>query len=42
MAILPKQYSVAVWSPGLNGKGNSESGMLLLELLTTKTGTSIF
>ncbi len=42
VAILPKQYSVAVWSPGLNGKGNSESGMLLLELLTTKTGTSIF
>ena len=42
VAILPKQYSVAVWSPGLNGKGNSESGMLLLELLTTKTGSSIF
>lgn len=42
VAILPKQYSVAVWSPGLNAKGNSEAGMMLLELLTTKTGTSIF
>jgi len=42
VAILPKQYSVAVWSPGLNAKGNSEAGIQLLELLTTKTGTSIF
>jgi len=42
VAILPKQYSVAVWSPGLNTKGNSAAGIQLLELLTTKTGTSIF
>jgi glutaminase len=42
VAILPKQYSVAVWSPGLNAKGNSAAGIQLLELLTTKTGTSIF
>ncbi len=42
VAILPKQYSVAVWSPALNLKGNSERGMKLLELLTTNTGSSIF
>lgn len=42
VAILPKKYSVAVWSPKLNAKGNSEAGMKALELLTTKTGYSIF
>ncbi|WP_425598039.1 glutaminase [Flavobacterium crassostreae] len=33
---------VATWSPKLNKKGNSELGMHALELLTTKTGMSIF
>jgi glutaminase len=42
VAILPRQYSVAVWSPVLNRKGNSEAGMRVLELLTTATGISIF
>ncbi len=42
VAILPKKYSVAVWGPILNAKGNSEAGMKALELLTTKTGYSIF
>lgn len=42
VAIHPSQYSVAVWSPMLNPKGNSTKGMLALELLTTKTGLSIF
>ena len=41
-AIYPQQYSVAVWSPRLNPKGNSVLGMKSLELLTTKTGFSIF
>ena len=41
-AIHPQQYSVAVWSPPLNPKGNSAKGMAALELLTTKTGWSIF
>lgn len=41
-AILPQQYSVAVWSPRLNPKGNSVLGLKALELLTTKTGYSIF
>jgi glutaminase len=41
IAIYPKKYSVAVWSPKLNKKGNSFKGMKLLELLTTETD-SIF
>jgi glutaminase len=42
VAVHPMGYSVAVWSPKLNKKGNSVLGMKTLELLTTKTGTSIF
>ena len=41
-AIHPMRYSVAVWSPALNGKGNSVMGMKALELLTTMTNESIF
>ncbi len=41
-AILPKQFSVVVWSPGLNEKGNSLKGMKALEILTTKLGYSVF
>ena len=41
-AIHPREYSVAVWSPRLNHKGNSVLGMKTLELLTTKSGLSIF
>lgn len=42
VAVHPQQYAVAVWSPPLNPKGNSAKGMAALELLTTKTGLSIF
>ncbi len=42
VAIHPQQFSVAVWSPRLNKKGNSALGMKTLEMLTTKTGISIF
>lgn len=42
VAVMPRKYSVAVWSPPLNSKGNSIRGMQTLELLTTKTGDSIF
>jgi glutaminase len=42
VAVHPGKYAVAVWSPGLNKKGNSVRGMKLLEILTTKTGLSIF
>lgn len=41
-ALYPKNFVVATWSPRLNGKGNSELGMRALELLTTKTGMSVF
>ena len=41
-AIYPMRYSVAVWSPLLNSKGNSVKGMKALELLTTMTNESIF
>jgi glutaminase len=40
--ILPNQMGLAVWSPGLNEKGNSLAGTMALELFTTKTGISIF
>ncbi|MEO9869132.1 glutaminase [Ekhidna sp.] len=42
VAVYPNMYSVAVWSPKLNEKGNSTAGMLALELLTNITGSSIF
>lgn len=42
IAVCPKRYSVAVWSPRLNSKGNSVMGMKALELLTTYTEESIF
>lgn len=42
VAIHPEKYSVAVWSPKLNERGNSLLGMETLERLTTKTGLSIF
>ena len=42
VAVCPMRYSVAVWSPRLNAKGNSVMGMKALELLTTYTEESIF
>ncbi len=42
VAIHPGKFSIAVWSPKLNEKGNSYKGMKLLELVTTKTQSSIF
>ena len=42
VAVYPMRYSVAVWSPRLNSKGNSIMGMKALELLTTYTNESIF
>ena len=42
VAVLPDHYSIAVWSPGLNTKGNSYLGMEFLEHFTTKTEYSIF
>ncbi len=42
VALLPNRFSVAVWSPRLNEKGNSYRGMKFLEQFTTDTGESIF
>jgi glutaminase len=42
IAIHPGKYSIAVWSPRLNAKGNSFKGMKFLELFTTRIGSSIF
>jgi glutaminase len=42
VAVHPERYSVAVWSPPLNQKGNSVVGLHSLEMLTTLTGLSIF
>lgn len=42
VAVMPGEWTVAVWSPGLDPNGNSLAGVEALELLTTKTGTSVF
>ncbi len=42
VAVHPNKYSVAVWSPKLNEKGNSIIGLAALEKLTTKLSLSIF
>lgn len=42
IAIYPNKYSIAVWSPRLNKRGNSCKGIKFLELFTTKTQASIF
>ncbi len=42
IAIHPGKYSIAVWSPRLNEKGNSYKGIKFLEYLTTETKSSIF
>jgi len=42
VAIHPDKYCIAVWSPRLNKKGNSNMGMKFLELFTTETQASIF
>ena len=42
VAVMPGRWVAAVWSPALDETGNSEAGMRALELLTTKSGVSIF
>jgi glutaminase len=42
VAVLPGEMAVCVWSPRLDGNGNSLAGVLALEWLTTLTGQSIF
>ena len=42
LAIAPGRASIAVWSPGLNERGNSKLGAVALERLVQKTGWSVF
>jgi glutaminase len=42
VAVMPGQWVAAAWSPALSASGNSCAGMRALELLTTKSGVSIF
>jgi glutaminase len=42
LAIAPGKASIAVWSPGLDGNGNSHLGRVTLEMLTRRMGWSIF
>ncbi|WP_282122667.1 glutaminase [Algibacter mikhailovii] len=42
VAVHPKHYAIAVWSPKLNKKGNSYKGIRFLEDFTTETEISIF
>ncbi|MCH7413664.1 glutaminase [Belliella sp. R4-6] len=41
-AVMPHKFSVAVWSPELNEKGNSVKSVKALELLTDKLSFSLF
>lgn len=42
LAIAPGIASIAVWSPGLNERGNSQLGTIALERLVQRTGWSVF
>ncbi len=42
LAVHPGKYTIAVWSPKLNAKGNSFLGSKFLEAFTTAIGSSIF
>jgi glutaminase len=42
LAVVPGKASIAVWSPGLNKRGNSKLGTKALERLAHATGWSVF
>ncbi|TYA58879.1 glutaminase [Formosa maritima] len=42
VALLPNEFIISVWAPGLNERGNSKLGMQALEQFTTQTNQSIF
>ncbi|WP_406689442.1 glutaminase [Saccharopolyspora sp. ID03-671] len=42
LAIVPGRCAIAVWSPGLDARGNSVAGVAALDHFTTLTGWSIF
>ncbi|WP_424932811.1 glutaminase [Amaricoccus macauensis] len=42
LLIAPKRASIALWSPGLNGYGNSQMGTYAAERIARFTGWSVF
>ncbi|SDZ21129.1 L-glutaminase, partial [Saccharopolyspora shandongensis] len=42
LAIVPGRCAIAVWSPGLDKRGNSVAGVAALDHFTTLTGWSVF
>ncbi|WP_419248442.1 glutaminase [Streptomyces virginiae] len=42
VAVVPGQCTLAVWSPGLDARGNSVAGVAALDRFTTLTGLSVF
>ena len=42
VAVVPGRMAIAVWSPGLDARGNSLAGMAALERFTSATGLSVF
>lgn len=42
LCVVPGIASIAVWSPGLNERGNSTLGSLALERIAVATGWSVF
>ena len=40
--VVPRQFAVCVWSPGLDNSHNSLAGMRALQIFTERTGCSIF
>ncbi|MGW5342653.1 glutaminase [Streptomyces sp. NPDC004050] len=42
VAVVPGVCTLAVWSPGLDSRGNSVAGVAALDRFTTLTGQSVF
>ncbi|ODR95014.1 glutaminase A [Methyloceanibacter stevinii] len=42
LLIAPRKASIGIWSPGLNGYGNSEAGTRAAAMLADMTGWSVF
>ena len=42
VGVIPRQLSLAVWSPALNNRGNSIAGIEAMERFTTYTANSVF
>ncbi|MFG2474975.1 glutaminase [Streptomyces fagopyri] len=42
IAVVPGRCTLCVWSPGLDERGNSVSGVAALDRFTTLTGLSVF